>query len=99
MTIKKRLFWSNILMIAVPVMAALAAGVCCIALPWLMLQNGGGLPLEDSGDFSWASREELYEKIWGLEAMGDNATVAVHINRLREKIEPDPAKPRYIQTV
>lgn len=45
------------------------------------------------------SREELYEKIWGLEAMGDNATVAVHINRLREKIETDPAKPRYIQTV
>ena len=45
------------------------------------------------------SREELYEKIWGLEAMGDNATVAVHINRLREKIEPDPARPRYIQTV
>jgi len=43
--------------------------------------------------------EELYEKIWGLEAMGDNATVAVHINRLREKIEPDPSKPRYIQTV
>ena len=37
--------------------------------------------------------------IWGLEAMGDNATVAVHINCLREKIEPNPAKPRYIQTV
>ena len=45
------------------------------------------------------SREKLYEKIWGLEAMGDNATVAVHINRLREKIEPEPARPRYIQTV
>ena len=45
------------------------------------------------------SREELYEKIWGLEAMGDNATVAVHINRIREKIEPDPSHPRYIQTV
>lgn len=45
------------------------------------------------------SREELYEKIWGLEAMGDNATVAVHINRIREKIEADPAHPRYIQTV
>ena len=29
------------------------------------------------------SREELYEKIWGLEAMGDNATVSVHINRIR----------------
>ena len=45
------------------------------------------------------SREDLYEKIWGLEAMGDNATVAVHINRLREKIEEDPSKPRYIQTI
>ena len=46
-----------------------------------------------------ARREELYEKIWGLEAMGDNATVAVHINRVREKIEQDPSHPRYIQTV
>ena len=31
-------------------------------------------------------RETLYERVWGLEAMGDNATVAVHINRLREKL-------------
>ncbi len=45
------------------------------------------------------SREALYEHIWGMEAMGDNATVAVHINRLREKIEQDPSNPRYIQTV
>lgn len=45
------------------------------------------------------SREELYEKIWGLDAMGDNATVAVHINRIRDKIEQDPSHPRYIQTV
>ena len=45
------------------------------------------------------SREALYEHIWGMEAMGDNATVAVHINRLREKIEQDPSSPRYIQTV
>lgn len=45
------------------------------------------------------SREALYEKLWGMDAMGDNATVAVHINRLREKIEVDPANPRYIQTV
>lgn len=44
-------------------------------------------------------RETLYERIWGMEAMGDNATVAVHINRLREKLEKDPSKPRYIQTV
>ena len=45
------------------------------------------------------SRETLYERIWGYEAMGDNATVAVHINRLREKKEKNPSQPRYIQTV
>lgn len=45
------------------------------------------------------SKETLYERIWGYDAMGDNATVVVHINRLREKIEKDPAHPRYIQTV
>ncbi|WP_313581636.1 response regulator transcription factor [Lacrimispora sp.] len=45
------------------------------------------------------NRETLYERIWGMEAMGDNATVAVHINRLRDKIEEDPGNPRYIQTV
>ena len=45
------------------------------------------------------SRETLYERIWGLEALGDNATVAVHINRLREKIEDEPSSPKYIQTV
>lgn len=44
-------------------------------------------------------KETLYEKIWGLDAVGDNATVAVHINRLREKIEDDPSEPHYIETV
>ena len=45
------------------------------------------------------SREDLYERIWGLESMGDNVTVAVHINRLREKIEDNPSSPVWIQTV
>ena len=45
------------------------------------------------------SREDLYELIWGLESLGDNITVAVHINRLREKIEDDPAASRLLQTV
>lgn len=45
------------------------------------------------------SKEQLYERIWGMDAIGDLKTVAVHINRLREKIEKDPQNPVYIQTV
>ena len=45
------------------------------------------------------SKETLYERIWEYDVMGDNATVAVHINRLRDKIEKTPSEPRYIQTV
>lgn len=45
------------------------------------------------------SREDLYELIWGLESMGDNITVAVHVGRIREKIEDDPADPRLLQTI
>ena len=45
------------------------------------------------------SREDLYEMIWGLESMGDNVTVAVHIGRIREKLEDDPASPKLLQTV
>lgn len=44
-------------------------------------------------------KEMLYERIWGMDSVGDNATVAVHINRLREKIEDDPSDPHYIETV
>ena len=46
-----------------------------------------------------SSREDLYEMIWGLESMGDNITVAVHIGRIREKLEDDPASPKLLQTV
>ena len=45
------------------------------------------------------SREDLYELIWGLESMGDNIPVAVHVNRLRDKLEDAPSHPQLIQTV
>ncbi|MDR1136900.1 MAG: response regulator transcription factor [Synergistaceae bacterium] len=45
------------------------------------------------------SKETLYERIWGMDAIGDTATVAVHVNRLREKIERDPSDPMHIETV
>ncbi|MDR1620330.1 MAG: response regulator transcription factor [Clostridiales bacterium] len=44
------------------------------------------------------TREELLEFIWGYDYIGDFRTVDVHIRRLREKIEPDPAKPTHILT-
>ena len=45
------------------------------------------------------SKEALYDRVWDLDAMGSTSTVAVHINRLREKIEPDPSTPQWLQTV
>ena len=45
------------------------------------------------------SREVLLEKVWGYGYFGDGRLVDVHIRRLRTKIEPDPAKPRYVMTV
>ncbi|WP_278744597.1 response regulator transcription factor [Ligilactobacillus agilis] len=45
------------------------------------------------------SKEQLFEKIWGYDYIGDPATVAVHINRIREKIEQDSNNPKLIETV
>ncbi len=45
------------------------------------------------------SKEKLFERLWGLEAAGDLATVPVHIRRIREKIEKNPAEPQYIETL
>jgi len=45
------------------------------------------------------SKERLFERLWDAAALGEIATVAVHIGRIREKIERDPSKPEYIETV
>jgi len=44
------------------------------------------------------SKDMIYEQIWGTSIIDENA-IMVYINRLRQKIEEDPAKPQYIQTV
>ena len=44
------------------------------------------------------SRTDLLDKVWGWQ-FGDQSTVTVHVRRLREKIEKDPAEPRRIRTV
>ncbi|MFD0714451.1 response regulator transcription factor [Paenibacillus sp. GCM10027626] len=45
------------------------------------------------------TKSELFEKIWGMDSLGDLATVTVYISKLREKIEPNPSKPQYIETI
>lgn len=45
------------------------------------------------------SKEELFQAIWDSDFIGDIATVTVHIKRLREKIEVNPANPTRIETV
>ena len=45
------------------------------------------------------TRGQLIDRIWGADYVGDTKTLDVHIKRLRTKIEPDPANPRYLMTV
>ena len=45
------------------------------------------------------SKEELFQKIWDMESVGDIATVTVHIKKIREKIEMDTSNPQYIETI
>ncbi len=45
------------------------------------------------------SKEELFSKIWGMESVGEIATVTVHIKKIREKIEYSTSKPQYIETI
>ena len=45
------------------------------------------------------SKNTLFDRIWGFDAIGETSTVTVHINRIREKIEDDSSNPQYIETV
>lgn len=45
------------------------------------------------------TKEELFQKIWDMDSIGDIATVTVHIKKIREKIEANTSKPQYIETI
>jgi DNA-binding response OmpR family regulator len=45
------------------------------------------------------SREQLMDAVWDYDFAGDSSTVTVHVRRLREKIEEDASRPRYLKTV
>ena len=44
------------------------------------------------------TRNQLLDEVWGFDYFGDSRTVDVHIRRLREKLEKNPAEPEYIMT-
>ena len=45
------------------------------------------------------SKDHIFETLWGDEPLGDTATVAVHVQKIRKKIERDPSNPEYIETL
>jgi two-component system, OmpR family, response regulator RegX3 len=55
----------------------------------LLLRNAGRV----------LTRHQLIDRVWGSDYVGDTKTLDVHVKRLRAKIEPDPAVPRYLVTV
>lgn len=67
MTIKKRLFCSNILMILVPAAIVAFVGLLCTALLWVTLQRGSGMHLEDGEDLTHIGRN-IAGQIEGLMA-------------------------------
>jgi DNA-binding response OmpR family regulator len=58
-------------------------------LLWFMMNHPGQV----------FTRDQLLDHVWGYDFFGDASTVTVHVRRLREKIEKNPNKPRYILTV
>ncbi len=57
-------------------------------LLWFLVQNPGRV----------FTRDQLLERVWGYEFAGGSRTVDVHVHWLREKIEDDPSRPRYLRT-
>jgi DNA-binding response OmpR family regulator len=45
------------------------------------------------------TREELMDRVWGYHAALETGTLTVHVRRLREKLEDDPSRPRFLETV
>jgi two-component system response regulator RegX3 len=55
----------------------------------LLLRNAGRV----------LTRGQLIDRVWGADYVGDTKTLDVHVKRLRAKVEPDPANPKYLVTV
>lgn len=71
MTVRKRLFWSNILMILVPVIATAFIGILCVVFIWLSLLSGASLGLENRERFEYACMAFVEVLETGLETGTD----------------------------
>lgn len=88
MTVKKRLFWSNILMILVPVVSATLVGILCIVIIWTSFIHGTAIGVKDQEDFDHAciALTEIVEQkldfnkdLNSLEALLDNSEITLKI--------------------
>lgn len=88
MTIKKRLFWSNILMITVPVISTILIGCVCVGVIWLSLVGGAGLGIKDQEDFDHACMavSEMLEYDIGRDAGFSSVKSLLDHNRMALKI-------------
>lgn len=88
MTIKKRLFWSNIFMIAVPVISTILIGCVCMGLIWLSLIGGVGLGIKDQEDFDHACMavSEMLEFDIGRDAGFSSVKSLLDRNRMALKL-------------
>lgn len=75
MTVKKRLFWSNILMILVPVIVTAFTGILCVVFIWVSLLNGAALGLENREQFEYACMAFIEVLESGLENGRDFSTL------------------------
>ena len=71
MTIRKRLFWSNLFMIAIPALLTALVGLLCVGAMWLAMTQGAGFGVEDSGDFYQVGRSAVDTAASALSAQGE----------------------------
>lgn len=90
-TIKRRLFWSNILMIAVPAVSALMVGLVCMGLLWLSLLGGAGPGIHDQEDFDHAGMaiSEMLEYHIGRDADFSSIESLLESNHMALRIVSD----------
>ncbi len=93
MTIRRRLFWSNILMIAVPACLTALVGLLCMGMVWLVMQGGSGLGMEHSAEFyhmgkiaaetvasaAETGEENLSARLEGLTSLLDQGTMRLAV--------------------